>query len=128
MNNFHHKDIVFRFSTGQGKGGQHQNKTNSCVTATHEPTGLQVKISGRCQHANKKKAIKELSKLFKAELEAKTAAHKKKDRDYKIKNSKYVRTYNYKKQQVTDHRSRKKAELNQFLRGNVDLRDFSEED
>ena len=41
-----------------GKGGQHVNKTESAVRATHLASGLSVRVeSERSQHANKKRAL-----------------------------------------------------------------------
>ena len=52
-------DDSIRFETccAGGKGGQHVNKTDSAVRATHLATGVSVRVeSGRSQHANKKRA------------------------------------------------------------------------
>ena len=52
-------DDSIRFETCRagGKGGQHVNKTDSAVRATHLATGISVRVeSGRSQHANKKRA------------------------------------------------------------------------
>ena len=52
-------DDSIRFETCRagGKGGQHVNKTDSAVRATHLATGVSVRVeSGRSQHANKKRA------------------------------------------------------------------------
>ncbi len=59
-------DIKFDFIRGNKKaGGQHLNKTSSCVRATHTPTGIVVVINGRNQHTNKRKAIQEIQKRLK---------------------------------------------------------------
>ena len=48
-----------------GPGGQHVNKTDSAVQATHKPTGLQVSASDeRSQHANKKRALEKLEAIL----------------------------------------------------------------
>src|SRR5258706_13545507 len=39
----HERDIDESFIRSSGKGGQHVNKTSSCVYLRHRPTGLSVK-------------------------------------------------------------------------------------
>lgn len=55
---FHADDIVFETMRSSGPGGQHVNKTESAVRATHLSTGISVKVqTGRSQHANKNTAV-----------------------------------------------------------------------
>jgi peptide chain release factor len=50
-------DIQFEACRSSGAGGQHVNKTNSAIWATHVATGLKVKVqTERSQHANKRLA------------------------------------------------------------------------
>ena len=125
---FKKSDVSFQYTKGTGPGGQHKNKTESCVIATHDPTGLQIKIDGRKQGQNKKKALKELEKLYLEFLENKKKETNKEERDFRIKNTKTIRTYDYKKQTVKDHRSKKTAPLSKFLSGKIDLENFSQKD
>lgn len=46
---FDEEDVVWEAHRGGGKGGQHQNTTDSAVRSTHRPTGITVDISGRSQ-------------------------------------------------------------------------------
>lgn len=119
---FDRKDVVIETKVGQGPGGQHRNKTSSCVVATHLPTGLSVTIDERNQHQNKRKAFKLLEQKFEEWKDEQMAARKKQRRDEAIKNEDRVRTYDFKSGLVTDHRSGKVASLKQVLKkGRLDL-------
>ncbi len=62
-------EIVLQTCRAGGKGGQHVNKTESAVRATHLASGISVRVeSERSQHANKKQALALLvQKLAEAE-------------------------------------------------------------
>ena len=115
------KNIKIEYFRGKGPGGQHKNKTSSCVRATHIPTGISVTIDGRNQHKNKRKALQELNKRLQEEQNNIKAEIKKEDRDYKIKNTKIIKTYNYKTQTVKDPRTGKTAPLKKVLNGHLEL-------
>ena len=67
------KDLVITTRRGSGPGGQHRNKTDSCVDMKHTPTGLMVTVDGRDQHKNKALARKILcAKLIARERERDT--------------------------------------------------------
>ena len=98
---------VETFRSG-GKGGQHQNTTDSGVRLIHEPTGLRAgSRNDRSQHRNKARALQVLSARIqekdRAERAAKDAAQRKSligtgDRSDRI------RTYNFPQGRLTDHR------------------------
>jgi len=56
------EDIVTFVTKDSGPGGQHRNKTESCIVMRHKPTGIEAKSAGKSQHQNRKKAF-ELLKL-----------------------------------------------------------------
>jgi peptide chain release factor 1 len=61
---------------GSGAGGQHRNKTETCVVLTHRPTGLTVRCeSERSQHQNEETAFALLrARLHAAEAERREVA------------------------------------------------------
>lgn len=79
-------------------------------------------MDGRDQHKNKRAAIKMLEKrVAQAKREAR-AAEKKADRDHKIHNTETIRTYDFSRGVVKDHRTGKKASLKNILgKGKIDL-------
>ena len=55
------EDLEERFVRSSGAGGQHVNKTSTCVWLLHRPTGLEVKcMSSRSQALNRFLARREL--------------------------------------------------------------------
>lgn len=54
-------DVKVHLSRGSGPGGQHRNKTESCVTVTHTPTGITAKADGRSQFQNRGLALEILA-------------------------------------------------------------------
>lgn len=62
-------DLEERFIRSSGSGGQHVNKSATCVQLTHKPTGLEVKcMRERSQSLNRFLARRELAE--------KVAAHR----------------------------------------------------
>jgi protein subunit release factor B len=54
-------DLEEKFVRSSGKGGQHVNKTSSCVWLKHIPTGIEVKcMKDRSQSVNRFLARREL--------------------------------------------------------------------
>jgi peptide chain release factor len=69
------RDVKFESMHASGAGGQHVNKTDSAVRATHLPTGKSAySQEARSQHMNKKLALAKLAMLFEADIQLAEAA------------------------------------------------------
>ena len=61
------EDLAERFVRSSGKGGQHVNKTSTCVWLKHLPTGIEVKcMEERSQSVNRFLARRELAERIEA--------------------------------------------------------------
>ncbi|WP_185857424.1 peptide chain release factor 1 [Blattabacterium cuenoti] len=115
------KKDTFRSS---GSGGQHVNKTESAVRLTHIPSKITVECQEeRSQHKNFEKAISILrSRIYQNEKEKrlKKISVKRKSLISTGDRSVKIRTYNYPKNRVTDHRIHKSIyDLAGFMNGNI---------
>lgn len=106
-----------------GPGGQHKNKTQSAIKCIHLPTGIKQERTGRNQHANKHAAKEAVDKILDS-LMLKEQKHK---IDYERSNmvgsgmrGDKIRTYRFQEDIIIDHRTNKKFNLKQIMRGNLD--------
>jgi len=61
------EDLAEKFVRSSGKGGQHVNKTSTCVWLKHLPTGIEVKcMEERSQSVNRFLARRELAERIEA--------------------------------------------------------------
>ena len=116
------KDYKVEYTKGTGAGGQHKNKVETCVTITHLPTGMKE----RCQDTRYKKrnyeiALERLNQRI--ENKANEEKHNKlnEERIKSIETNGVIRTYNYQRNEVKDHRTGKTADLKKFLDGKLNL-------
>lgn len=122
MEVFNKKDYKIEYTRGTGAGGQHKNKVETCVTITHLPTSM----SERCQDTRYKKrnyeiALERLNKRIVEKNRLQKHIEQNKERVKAIEDSGVIRTYNYKRNEVKDHRTGKTADLKKFLDGNLKL-------
>jgi protein subunit release factor B len=102
-------DIEESFVRSGGAGGQHVNKTSSCVQLLHRPSGIMVKCQqDRSQAINRFLARRLLAEKFEAQiLQRKTAAQSQQE---KIRRQKRRRSRRAKNKMLADkkHQSLKK--------------------
>lgn len=113
-------DIVIKYSRGSGPGGQHKNKTDSCVHMTHIPTGITARIDGRSQHRNKEIARELLESRVASEQKKSRYSSVEQDRKNKVGSGQRgdkIRTYRVKDDIVQDHRTNTKLSLKKVLGG-----------
>ena len=107
------EDIRIDTRRSSGKGGQHANTTDSAVRAVHLPSGLAVAVrSGRSQHRNRALAVAELSKRIREAGEGAEARRRSQERRGQVgggDRSEKIRTYNFSRGVVADHRSGKRV-------------------
>lgn len=114
------KDVQIQTARGSGKGGQHRNKTDSCVVTTHIPTGIQARVDGRDQHSNKREALALLSKRVAERDRLKHDRTRRSERWSQVGSGMRgdkVRTYRAADDRVVDHRLNRTWRLKKWLRG-----------
>ncbi len=118
-------EVNVDYTKDSGPGGQHRNKTESCVVLTHTPTGIKVKnADSSSQHKNKADAWKVLTKrvneFYKTGKIEETVEERRDQIGTGFRGDK-IRTYRTKDDMVIDHVSNKTCSLKKFLRGDLDI-------
>lgn len=112
-------DIDEQFVRSSGKGGQHVNKTSTCVQLLHRPTGLQVKCQqDRSQAINRYLARRLLIEKIEGEiLGKKTAAQQQAE---KIRRQKRRRSRRSKEKMLANKHHRSEIKQNRQYRSSDD--------
>ena len=117
-------DIIIFTTKDSGPGGQHRNKTESCVIMRHEPTGIEAKAATKSQPQNKKVARELLeqrvSEYMSTKEKGKVDENRKEQVGSGMRGDK-IRTYREQDGLVTDHRTDTKFRLKDVVRGNLEL-------
>ena len=117
------KDLDWKFTRGTGPGGQHKNKTDSCVNLTHMPTGIKVKVDGRSQTSNKVDALFVLKARLKEQQRNKFYSNRADIRKQQVGSGMRgdkIRTIRVRDNQVTDHVLDRKISYKEYSRGNLE--------
>jgi len=118
------KDLEITTRRGSGPGGQHRNKTDSCVDIKHKPTGISVTVDGRDQHKNKTLAKRILSAKLLASAQERGIIERNKKRKDQVgcgMRGDKRRTIRITHNQVVDHILGKTISYKDYKRGNLDV-------
>lgn len=125
LNQLNQKDLIITFMRGTGPGGQHKNRTNSCCKIVHRPTGLQAIVDERDQSTSKREALEIVTQRVN------DLANSKEHGEYNVSRKSQlgdagrgdkVRTYNFIRGDVTDHRTNKTTnQIKKVMKGQFDL-------
>lgn len=110
------KDLRIEYFKAPGPGGQRKNKVKTACRIVHIPTGTTVTVNTRSQVQSEKQARKNLEKKLQDQKDKINAIAKKARRDEAIKDPRYIRTYDFKRNEVRDHRTGKRADLKKVLK------------
>jgi peptide chain release factor 1 len=117
------RDLEESFTRGSGKGGQHRNKTDTCVILKHLPTGIIVRIDGgRSQHINRQTALGVLRARLRTAERDKTIRDRNQNRKAQVgtgMRGDKVRTIAMQRDSVIDHQTGKTMKAKDYLRGNL---------
>ncbi len=119
------KDLKIDTLRSSGAGGQHVNKTESCIRLTHLPTGIVVLCQDeRSQTKNREKAMKVLKSrlydLYQSQYD-KEYSENRRSQVGTGDRSERIRTYNFPQGRVTDHRiGLTLHSIDNFMLGDID--------
>ena len=117
------KDLIVRVTKDSGPGGQHRNKTSSCVIIKHIPTGLEAKSASKSQSYNRVEALRVLTNRVSEFYRKERGEEKNSKRRSQIGDggrAEKIRTYRFKDERLVDHRSGKTFDLKLFMSGKLD--------
>lgn len=114
-------DLKIEYTRGTGAGGQHKNKTETCCEITHIPTGIKERCQdSRSKSTNYETALKRVTKRVEELASSKKHQELNNKRNQMLEENGVIRTYNFQRREVKDHRTKKVAPLKKVLNGEIE--------
>lgn len=117
-------ELKIEYTKDSGPGGQHRNKTESCVVMTHLSTGIKVKEAGKDQHKNKREAYKKIktkvNNFYRTGKIEEEVEERREQIGTGLRGDK-KRTYRVKDDMVIDHETGSSCSFKKFMKGNLEL-------
>jgi peptide chain release factor 1 len=117
------EDIKIFVTKDTGPGGQHRNKTESCIVMRHIPTGIEAKAASKSQHNNRREARLLLEQRVIDHYTQKAASVREDLRRSQVGSGMRgdkIRTYREQDDTVVDHRTEKRCRLSDVQAGKLD--------
>lgn len=125
LNQLNQSDLIITTMRGTGPGGQHRNRTESCVKIVHKPTGLQAIVDKRDQGTSKREALEILTQRVNDHVNSKQHGEYNINRKNQLGDAgrgDKVRTYNFIRGDVTDHRTNRTTnQIKKIMKGQFEL-------
>lgn len=116
-------EVSLDFFSGSGPGGQHRNKSQNCVRATHIPSGITVSATRqRSKNQNIAEAMTELASRLRGACETSAAESTNEARVAQVASGDRPAktwTWNDQRSEVVDHSTGQKWPMKAFLRGRL---------
>lgn len=118
-------EVSIVYTKDSGPGGQHRNKTESCVIMTHDATGIKVKEAGKDQHKNRREAYKKITKkvnqFYRTGSVKETVQERRDQIGSGVRGQNKKRTYRVCSNLIIDHVTGKSCSFKKFMRGEIGL-------
>ncbi len=117
-------DLDVSWFSGTGAGGQHRNKHQNSCRIVHPPTGIVATAQCRSRVNSEQEARREIERRVVGRSSVQHAHQIAEDRKSQVGSGMRgdkIRTYRFQDDTLTDHRSDKKVNLTQVMKGNLNL-------